>query len=333
MKRIIISCLIALILYCSCEKVILKDSSGTTGTVTDIIPPTVSSSDPSNGATNVAINKTIAISFSETMNATTISGTTIVLKQGSTAVSGAVAYSGTTATFTPGSNFAANTVYTCTISTSVKDLAGNAMANNYVFSFTTGSVTDKTPPTVTSIDPTSGATAVALNKAVTTNFSEAIDPLTITSTTFTVKQGSTSVAGVVSSTSQSAIFTPSSNYSANTTYTATVTTGIKDVAGNALASNYSWTFTTSASAAVSFATDIIPILNTCESCHTHGWAPSSSASTYYNNLVSKSYVVPSNYTSSKIYSKINGGHPGTGYLSTTNKNKIISWMQDGSKNN
>lgn len=323
----------ALILSCSCEKVILTDSTTTPTPVADIIPPTVSSSDPASGATNVAINKTIAISFSETMNPTTINGTTIVVKQGSSVVSGTVAYSGTTATFTSGSNFKANTTYSCTISTSAKDLAGNAMGNNYTWSFTTGSVADKISPTVTGLDPASGATSVALNKVITTTFSEAIDPLTITTTTFVVKQGSTSIAGVVTATSQAAIFTPSGNYSANTTYTATVTTGVKDIAGNALASNFSWSFTTSTSASISFATDIIPILNTCESCHTHGWTPSSIASTYYTNLVNKSYVVPTNYTSSKIYSKINGGHPGTGYLSTTNKNKIISWMQDGSKNN
>jgi len=329
-----ISCLITLILSCSCEKVILKDSSTTTVPVTDTTPPTVSSTDPASGATNVAINKTITIGFSEAMSPTTITGTTIILKQGTNVVSGTVAYSGTTATFTPGSNLTANTAYTCTISTSVKDMAGNAIATNYIWSFTTGSVADKTPPTVTSLDPASGATTVALNKVITANFSESIDPTTINSTTFTIKQGTTSIAGVVTASSQAAIFTPSSNYSANTTYTATVTTGVKDIAGNALASNFSWSFTTAAATlSVSFATDIIPILNTCESCHTHGWTPSSTASTYYTNLVNKSYVVPTSYTSSKIYSKINGGHPGTGYLSTTNKNKIITWMQEGSNNN
>jgi hypothetical protein len=52
-------------------------------------------------------------------------------------VSGAVSYAGLTATFDPASNLASNTVYTATITTGAKDLAGNALASNFVWSFTT----------------------------------------------------------------------------------------------------------------------------------------------------------------------------------------------------
>ena len=43
-----------------------------------------------------------------------------------------------------------------------------------------------------------------------------------------------------------ATLTPSTSLAYNTTYTATVTTGETDLAGNALTSNYVWTFTTAA---------------------------------------------------------------------------------------
>ena len=104
---------------------------------TDATPPTVASTNPANNATDVAINSTITATFSETMNAGTIGSNTFSLMTGSTTVSGAVSYSGSTATFTPSSGLAYSTTYTATITNGVRDVAGNAMASNYSWSFTT----------------------------------------------------------------------------------------------------------------------------------------------------------------------------------------------------
>ena len=60
------------------------------------------------------------------MNPLTINGTTFLLTQGITPVLGTVTYAGTTATFSPSANLASNTLYTATITTGAKDLAGNA---------------------------------------------------------------------------------------------------------------------------------------------------------------------------------------------------------------
>jgi len=214
-----------------------------------VTPPTVTSTDPANASTGVALNKHIAATFSTAMDASTITASTFTLKQGTTSVSGALSYSGTTATFTPASNLVANTTYTATITTGAKDAAGNALANNYAWSFTTAAVV--TPPTVTSTDPANAATGVALNKQITATFSTAMDASTITAaSTFTLKQGTTSVSGVVSYTGTTATFAPTSNLLPNTLYTATITTGAKDAAGNALANNYVWNFTTGTATAV-----------------------------------------------------------------------------------
>src|SRR2546425_1253073 len=56
---------------------------------------------------------------------------------------------------------------------------------------------------------------------------EALDPATVTTATFTLKQGATSVSGAVSSTGTTATFAPSATLLPNTTYTATVTTGVR----------------------------------------------------------------------------------------------------------
>ena len=223
--------------------------SFTTGATPDTTPPTVIFTNPANAATGVPVSQKIAATFSEAMDSSTITTTTFTLAQGTTPISGAVTYAaaGTTATFTPSSNLAANATYTATITTGVRDLAGNALASNFVWSFTTGSTLDATPPTVVSTDPANNATGVCINKAINATFSEAMDPATINTATFTVAgPASAPVTGTVSynNASNIATFTPASNLATNTPYTATITTGATDLAGNALASDFVWMFTT-----------------------------------------------------------------------------------------
>jgi hypothetical protein len=224
--------------------------SFTTAAAAVIIPPTVTSTDPANLATGVGLNQKIAAGFSESMDPSTITTATFTLSQGTTPVSGFVSYSGTTAIFAPASNLAANTAYTATITTGAKDLAGNSLVSNYLWSFTTGAVAVVTPPTVTSTNPLNAATGVALNQKVAATFSKTMDASTITTATFALTQGTTPVSGFVSYSGTTAVFAPSSNLAANTVYTATITTGAKDLASNALASSYVWTFTTGAAAVV-----------------------------------------------------------------------------------
>src|SRR5580698_8039676 len=111
---------------------------------------------------------------------------------------------------------------------------------------------DLTPSTVTSATPPTGTTGVCTNSVATATFSEAMNPSTINTTTFTLTAGTppVAVAGVVSydASSDTATFTPSSPLALNTLYTATITTGAQDLAGDPLASNYAWTFTTNTAA-------------------------------------------------------------------------------------
>jgi len=109
---------------------------------------------------------------------------------------------------------------------------------------------DNVAPTISSTNPVNGATGVAV---ITATWSEAMNASTITTTTFKVSgPGATPVAGAVTYNASTGIatFTPTSALAASTTYTATVTTGAEDMAGNALASNKVWTFTTAASGSI-----------------------------------------------------------------------------------
>jgi len=130
MRKKLILCLSLLIILPGCG-----GGGGNTSVVesSDTTPPTVSSTSPSDGAQDVAINTSITATFSETMTASTITTATFTVA----GVTGTVTYSGTTATFTPSSNLAYSTTYTAAITTGVKDAAGNAMASNNTWSFKT----------------------------------------------------------------------------------------------------------------------------------------------------------------------------------------------------
>jgi len=101
--------------------------------------PTVTSTNVQNNATGVPRNNGIAVTFSEAMNPTTINSSTFTVTQGTTPVQGTIDYSGTTATFKPNVSLAANTTYTATVTTGVKNASGMALASSIVWSFTTGS--------------------------------------------------------------------------------------------------------------------------------------------------------------------------------------------------
>jgi Ice-binding-like/Bacterial Ig-like domain len=225
----------------------------TTSATPDTTKPTVTATNPANAATNVPINQAVTATFSKPVNPATISSTSFLLKgSGGAAVAGLVSYAGVAnlATFTPTAPLAANTLFTATITTAVTDLAGNTLASNYVWTFTTGAAPNTTKPEITSTSPANGATGVSLGQAVSATFSEAMDPLTITTATFQLTgPGSRSIAATVTYDSINfiATLTPSSPLVASATYTATVTTGATDLAGNMLGTGGApnpWSFTT-----------------------------------------------------------------------------------------
>ena len=210
---------------------------------TGFVAPTVISTNPANLATAVPLAQIVTATFNTAMNPTTINTVTFtVAPSGGAAIMGAVTYSGATATFTPAANLLPSTTYTGTVTTGATDPAGNALATNFVWTFTTGTI-----PRVTVTVPVNGAAGVPLNQKISATFSEPMNPATITAATFTATgPGGTAVGGAVTyvAGSNTAIFAPTANLTASTVYTATITTGAMSAPGNALAANFVWTFTT-----------------------------------------------------------------------------------------
>lgn len=105
---------------------------------------------------------------------------------------------------------------------------------------------DSTPPTITSTSPAGGAVGIARDSAITATFSEDMFAKSIDSSSFTLS-GNREVSGAVSFDPRNNEVTlePDNDLAFLRTYTATLSTAITDLSGNALANNHTWSFTTS----------------------------------------------------------------------------------------
>ena len=220
----------------------------------DDTPPIVILTSPSDDAVDVASSVDLLAAFSEPMDPATITAAHLQVKgPGQVPVPGAVSYEawGPVGLFTPDSPLLPATLYTATVTTGVTDLAGNAMVQDYVWTFTVAGPADGTPPLVLLTSPDDGGADVPLDATLLALFSEAMDPATLTPSTIQLRDpddnlvpGGLSYEGWV----PISLLTPTSALEADTTYTATISTGVADLAGNHLAQDYVWSFTTAAPA-------------------------------------------------------------------------------------
>jgi len=222
-------------------------------TVTCDTAPSVTTTTPTNSATNVLVGSTITINFSEAVDIS--AGGITVECPVATSITFTPALPATNVTnlvLTPSASLPYNTICTVTVfaaNVADRDGTANNMVSNYVFSFTTESVTD-TAPTVTTTTPTNGATGVLITSTITINFSEAVD---VSAGGVTVEcPVSTSVtlspALPVSNTS-SLVLTPSASLPYGTICTVTVLSGnVTDVdvndPPNTMTADYVFSFTT-----------------------------------------------------------------------------------------
>ncbi|MBN1792116.1 DUF4332 domain-containing protein [Candidatus Woesearchaeota archaeon] len=140
------------------------------------------------------------------------------------------------------------------------------------FSVPVGAIADTTRPTIIMVSPENNQVTIGTHDAVTVRFSEQMDPSTINENTFTVfqrttpKAGSPStayrtrqIAGVISydGVTATATFTPKDpslsdpsynpmqpNQIYGNVFTASITSGVKDIAGNSISRDFMWSFTT-----------------------------------------------------------------------------------------
>jgi hypothetical protein len=146
-----------------------------TGTGTETTGPSVTQVSPPSGQTSVPINAPVDILFSEPISAASTGGVT--LKQGGSVIPTTTSlYDGDQGIqLVPLVPLAASTAYTINV-TGVLDVTGNSQSAFSSVSFTTGTGTDLTRPTVVSTNPTNGETNVPDNTTCQVVFSEPMDP-------------------------------------------------------------------------------------------------------------------------------------------------------------
>src|SRR5262249_54063717 len=96
-------------------------------------------------------------------------------------------------------------------------------------------------PTVATTSPADNATNVPLNSKVTVTFSKPMSADSLSSMSLKL---SPNVSGTVTPSGSTATFTPASSLSPSTKYEVMVPAGVKDTTGQALAADYSFSFTT-----------------------------------------------------------------------------------------
>ncbi len=220
-------------------------------TAIDVIPdqisPSVTATNPVNGAKDIPISIAPTASFSEAIDPTTLTASSFTLTgPGGVTVPTNVSYDSTTntATLTPRANLAYGTTYTATLAATIKAVDGTPLAAPVTWSFTTH---QPHPPGVVATFPAGGATGVSPGVSLTASFDQPIDPTTLTSASFSLATSTgATVPAVVSydSTTQTASLVPQQPLATATTYTATLSPTITSATGIALAGAVSWSFGT-----------------------------------------------------------------------------------------
>ena len=203
-------------------------------------------STPAEGAENVVVDTDVRIRFTKELRATTVTGSTIYLRQvgSSRNIDADLDYSrtGKTVTLTPKEHLRANTEYRVSITTGLRDSDGSAIsATSWVFK------TGREKVVIGNRDPALNATEVPVDKAITFRFSRAMSSNTITGTNVTLRLLGSSVNVPAQVTYNASTFTvslkPTSDLEYGKMYTVQISDRVKDADGAAF-SGESWSFVT-----------------------------------------------------------------------------------------
>lgn len=223
----------------------------TTGNVTDVTGPTLTQVNVADGAVDVSVNVAVRVGFSEVMNALSVNPQTFFLDDAASGVpvpgTVSVATDGLSATFTPIQPPAALTSYRVR-TLGITDLAGNNYSGIGIpATFMTGAAgADSTAPTVAQ-NSLSGAVQAPVNARLVVQFSETIDPFSVSAGSVRLSAGGVAVVGALtlSADRRGLTFVPDSPLAVGTNYDFSIN-GLKDLGGNTL-TPYVGSFSTSLS--------------------------------------------------------------------------------------
>ena len=218
---------------------------------TDVTAPALLTISPPVNATGVPVNTVVTAEFNEPLNRSTVTTSSFQLYDSVTGqyLGGTVTLdaTGRVATFVPGQLLAVNRVYYAYLNNPITDVAGNHLGGGQYSYFTTGFSTDTTGPTLRLTSPQSGDTGIGRNAKISLQFDRPINAAT-RATGLRIQTSGVNVPGTYTlEDGQRRIrFTSATQLGAGTDYTVTLTSDLRDIAGNSLTNPGSFVFTTGA---------------------------------------------------------------------------------------
>ena len=217
----------------------------TTAAAVDLTPPSVTSVTPVDGTTDVGLNATVVLTFSEPLNPTTVNVQTFTLYAGPTRLGTSVGLSADSRTVTLFTSLPPLSEITVVATGEVRDLAGNALAD-FTSRFTTGPFGDASPPFVVAQRPASGATDVPASAVITLYFNEPLTASTVANALHVSENGVVKNGSVLVTGGGTAVrFTPDEPFAASARVQVFLDATAQDASGNAVPL-YQGTFTIAA---------------------------------------------------------------------------------------
>ncbi len=214
----------------------------------DRVPPQVAEITPVDGSSGHPVNGVIVVRFTEALKADSVAAGVVRLFAGTAEVAGAVAASvdGLSVTFNPAEQLASEAPHSVRVA-GVRDRAGNLLESPFESAFTTGVFVDTVRPFAVRTSPLNGQVAVPVNVPFEIEFSERLDPATLTTTNFRIRDEVTflNVAGMiqVDADGRTASFVPEMPFAIGRRHRVILSTNILDAAGNRLTGSTQFIFT------------------------------------------------------------------------------------------
>lgn len=219
----------------------------------DLTIPEITSTYPTDEADSVYVMEKIIVFFSKPMNRSSVENSfTLTWAEGTPAVIKKVDGSfnwdseNKTVSFIPATSLKEGTVYTVKVTLAATDLAGNHMTVDKSFTFTTVLTA---PPAIIYLGPGDNSANIATTTPIVADFSEPIDPASVTISSFKLSLNNTQVPGKFDFLNENSrvVFTPDADLGFGQSCTITLTTGIQDASvpiSEHLAADISSTFVT-----------------------------------------------------------------------------------------
>ena len=220
--------------------------------------PKILALSPGPGESNVGTTAPIMAQFSQSIAPASVTPLTFAVSSGGTPILGTYALSAgpngpnTIVTFTPTAPWTAGTAVDVTLTTGIKNIAGNPLLSSAFNSFSIDVGPDATGPSVVRASLGNGLTNVPHSTVINIQFNQPVNALSLNSNNFTVSAGGTPISGRISLSNGElgvntiATFIQDQLLASDTLYTITVGAGVTDSSGNGLTPGFTSTFRTAA---------------------------------------------------------------------------------------